>query len=612
MAKQIILTQNNFGIPIELQFVSNTNSPIDLTDKTVEVAISCDGTVIDVLQATISSYTNGTAYIITTTKHTSNVGLYTTFWSVRDEYGYITTQSDLYYYVKEEYNGAETPDIEQDKVDIKEELVKINSSIENLDEANSGISTDIETINSQMDNIKTNHLDVNIRDFGAKCDGITDDTEAIKRAINKIKESNAKSSLNLTSGTILISDNIVIPPLIKVYGQGIYKTTIKAKKNVSIILDISSNGIYNNEFYDFTIDGSNITNIKGIYFNEKKATINDENCKFENILIVNCTDPLIIGSNNRGNRFDNINIEHCVNGLMLNGTDNMLNNITISSITNNGIEINGSNNHLSMCKVFYSDKVGCIVNGNINVIDIEIQENGLNGIEINGFLNNVNIVADTNGRISPSHNIKIDGYKNIINGVCLYNSYLDGNIDSHINILNGTINDLNLICHGNKPYIAEGCISPSNKIIINNKSLVTNIVNEGMELEHIGKGTSNQSFNYLYNAPSIYNVNTGINEGCNYKKEIDIAGNNKYSAYLKAIVKGGACKLILSFYNSDSLIKEISSEELNTSHNNDSIVFLNGNFPSNTNKVVFNIKTYATSEDGYSESIIMDYGFTMF
>ena len=84
MAKQIILTQNNFGIPIELQFMSNTNSPVDLTDKTVEVAISYDGTIIDVLQATISSYTNGIAYIIVNTKHTSNVGLYTTFWSVRD------------------------------------------------------------------------------------------------------------------------------------------------------------------------------------------------------------------------------------------------------------------------------------------------------------------------------------------------------------------------------------------------------------------------------------------------------------------------------------------------------------------------------------------------
>ena len=125
MAKQIILTQNNFGIPIELQFMSNTNSPVDLTDKTVEVAISYDGTIIDVLQATISSYTDGTAYIVTTTRHTSNVGLYTSFWSVKDKYGYITAQEDLYYYVKGEYNGAETPGIEQDKEFLLDSYMKM-------------------------------------------------------------------------------------------------------------------------------------------------------------------------------------------------------------------------------------------------------------------------------------------------------------------------------------------------------------------------------------------------------------------------------------------------------------------------------------------------------
>ena len=153
MAKQIVLTQNNFGIPIELQFMSNTNSPVDLTDKTVEVAISYDGTIIDVLQATISSYTNGTAYIITTKKHASNVGLYTTFWSVKDKYGYITAQSDLYYYVKEEYNGAETPSIEQDKGTIEEEFDKINSSIEFLDKINSDISAKVSELETKVNDI---------------------------------------------------------------------------------------------------------------------------------------------------------------------------------------------------------------------------------------------------------------------------------------------------------------------------------------------------------------------------------------------------------------------------------------------------------------------------
>lgn len=161
MAKQIILTQNNFGIPIELQFVSNTNSPIDLTDKTVEVAISYDGTIIDVLQATISSYTNGTAYIVTTTRHTSNVGLYTSFWSVRDKYDYITAQEDLYYYVKEEYNGAETPGIEQDKVTIEEKFDKINSSLYELGlqvEINSKL---IQKINEVIENCNNTLCNIN-------------------------------------------------------------------------------------------------------------------------------------------------------------------------------------------------------------------------------------------------------------------------------------------------------------------------------------------------------------------------------------------------------------------------------------------------------------------
>ena len=153
MAKQVILTQNNFGIPIELQFVSNTNSPVDLTDKTVEVAISYDGIIIDVIQATISSYTNGTAYIIVNTKHTSNVGLYTTYWSVKDKYGYITAQSDLYYYVKEEYNGAETPGIEQDKGTIDEEFDKVNSSIEFLEKVNSDISTKVSELETKVNDI---------------------------------------------------------------------------------------------------------------------------------------------------------------------------------------------------------------------------------------------------------------------------------------------------------------------------------------------------------------------------------------------------------------------------------------------------------------------------
>ena len=236
MAKQIILTQNNFGIPIELQFVSNTNSPVDLTDKTVEVAISFDGTVIDVLQATISSYTNGTAYIIVNTKHTNNVGLYTTFWSVRDEYGYITTQEDLYYYVKEEYNGAETPGIEQDKGTIEEKFNEINSSIGLLNEENSVISTrvsgieiinsqltnNIETINSQLD-IKANKSDL---DTKANKSDIETINSKLDTKITEISQDNTKINNKLKS--IENSLNIKGQEKVSFYGNGLGKKVLNA------------------------------------------------------------------------------------------------------------------------------------------------------------------------------------------------------------------------------------------------------------------------------------------------------------------------------------------------------------------------------------------------
>ena len=198
MAKQIILTQNNFGIPIELQFVSNTNSPIDLTDKIVEVAISYDGTIIDVLQATISSYTDGTAYIVTTTRHTSNVGLYTTYWSVKDKYGYITAQSDLYYYVKEEYNGDESNNIEQDKGTIEEEFDKVNSSIKSLDKANSGISA------------RVSELETKVSENQSSISTIINNVNSIKETISKNKEIYVSSLDELEAALNEISNGGVI------------------------------------------------------------------------------------------------------------------------------------------------------------------------------------------------------------------------------------------------------------------------------------------------------------------------------------------------------------------------------------------------------------------
>jgi len=74
-----------------------------------------------------------------------------------------------------------------------------------------------------------------VLDFGAVGDGITDDTEAINRALYQLycREVNPqiRRSLFFPAGRYLVSDSIIIPPYAMLYGEGINSSVIVLDNN---------------------------------------------------------------------------------------------------------------------------------------------------------------------------------------------------------------------------------------------------------------------------------------------------------------------------------------------------------------------------------------------
>ena len=150
MAKQIILTQNDYGIELEMQLVDDKKRPISTNGYNVKANIIYDNKVIDTIIATCKDEDETISYIILEKEHLKNVGLHTVVWSVVDEDEHITAQEDLYYFVKETKVTSDNNDnediIEEDKV-----TIILNEITEARKDNVTGIKHD--TIGKRMDNI---------------------------------------------------------------------------------------------------------------------------------------------------------------------------------------------------------------------------------------------------------------------------------------------------------------------------------------------------------------------------------------------------------------------------------------------------------------------------
>jgi hypothetical protein len=89
---------------------------------------------------------------------------------------------------------------------------------------------------------------VNVRDFGALGNGDADDTDAINRALNNayaysstIGGIDMHRTVYFPAGYYLVSDTIVIPPFVRIVGDGKQNTIIGSKQDVTTIARLSDN-----------------------------------------------------------------------------------------------------------------------------------------------------------------------------------------------------------------------------------------------------------------------------------------------------------------------------------------------------------------------------------
>ena len=105
MNEQIILTQDDFGIEVQMQFITNKKIPIDITGCSVEIVfVKPDETVVKGYAYIIDSILGKCGFVLEDI-HTKLEGLYKTYWSVTDINEFVTAQEALYYYVVAKHGG---------------------------------------------------------------------------------------------------------------------------------------------------------------------------------------------------------------------------------------------------------------------------------------------------------------------------------------------------------------------------------------------------------------------------------------------------------------------------------------------------------------------------
>lgn len=196
---------------------------------------------------------------------------------------------------------------------------------------------------------------VNVRQFGARGDGLINDTQAIQNCINFAKENTF--SIYVPSGTYRVWQIVFDYEGAYIYGDYI-NSVIKSAANssVSSIVKFEENAIIKSTIRDLVIDGNkdnNAATIDGLVFTST-AEYGDSYSLIDHVIVRNCTGNGINldGSKIREFRLSNSRGEsNNLNGFKVNEiTDSLIYNCTASFNKQSGFMVKGSNHKISGCK----------------------------------------------------------------------------------------------------------------------------------------------------------------------------------------------------------------------------------------------------------------------
>ena len=240
MAKQIILTQNDYGIELEMQLVDDKKRPISTNGYNVKANIIYDNEVIDTIIATPKDENEGISYIVLEKEHLKNVGLHTVVWSVVDEDEHITAQEDLYYFVKETKINSDNSNnedvVEGDKTTIiLNKLSEISEEIKTIKIFNSSTSNEINTLKEYDLELK-----VDIPNIKNSLTNNKNDIELLK---NKTEEN--KTTLSNLSNSLTQNYQTKTSDKLKTTSKDVVGAINEIKDFVSIDNTLNENGYYN-------------------------------------------------------------------------------------------------------------------------------------------------------------------------------------------------------------------------------------------------------------------------------------------------------------------------------------------------------------------------------